>query len=110
MTVVNGQGLVGRILRVTSTTATVLLVVDADSTVGGRVGRSMKVGFLHGRGDLGQEARLDLELVDQTYVPAEGRDRGDLGQPGRRAVRLRACRSAGSTRSTPASARPPSAR
>jgi rod shape-determining protein MreC len=32
----------------------------------------MKVGFLHGRGDLGQGARLDLELVDQTYVPAEG--------------------------------------
>jgi rod shape-determining protein MreC len=72
MTVVNGQGLVGRVLRVTSTTATVLLAVDADSTVGGRVGRSMKVGFLHGRGDLGQGARLDLELVDQTYVPAEG--------------------------------------
>jgi rod shape-determining protein MreC len=72
MTVVNGQGLVGRVLRVTSTTATVLLVVDSDSTVGGRVGRSMKVGFLHGRGDLGQEGRLDLELVDQTYVPAKG--------------------------------------
>jgi rod shape-determining protein MreC len=72
MTVVNGQGLVGRVLRVTSTTATVLLIVDADSTVGGRVGQSMKVGFLHGRGDLGQEARLDLELVDQTYVPATG--------------------------------------
>ena len=71
-TVVNGQGLVGRVLRVTSTTATVLLIVDADSTVGGRVGRSMKVGFLHGRGDLGQGARLDLELVDQTYVPATG--------------------------------------
>jgi rod shape-determining protein MreC len=72
MTVVNGSGLVGRVLRVTSTTATVLLVVDADSTVGARVGRSMKVGFLHGRGDLGQAARLDLELVDQTYVPAQG--------------------------------------
>jgi rod shape-determining protein MreC len=72
MTVVNGRGLVGRVLRVTSTTATVLLVVDADSTAGGRVGRSMKVGFLHGRGDLGQGARLDLELVDQTYVPAAG--------------------------------------
>jgi rod shape-determining protein MreC len=72
MTVVSGKGLVGRILRVTSTTATVLLIVDADSTVGGRVGRSMKVGFLHGRGDLGQGARVDLELVDQTYVPAQG--------------------------------------
>ena len=32
----------------------------------------MQVGFLHGRGDLGQEARLDLELVDQTYVPGKG--------------------------------------
>ena len=72
MTVVNGDGLVGRVLRVTWTTATVLLAVDADSTVGGRVGRSMKVGFLHGRGDLGDSARLDLELVDQTYVPATG--------------------------------------
>ena len=72
MTVVNGDGLVGRVLRVTSTTATVLLAVDADSTVGGRVGRSMKVGFLHGRGDLGDGARLDLELVDQTYVPSQG--------------------------------------
>jgi rod shape-determining protein MreC len=72
MTVVSGGGLVGRVLRVTMTTATVLLAVDADSTVGGRVGRSMKVGFLHGRGDLGDTARLDLELVDQTYVPAEG--------------------------------------
>ncbi|MXG88229.1 rod shape-determining protein MreC [Nocardioides flavescens] len=72
MTVVNGQGLVGRVLRVSATTATVLLVTDADSTVGGRVGSSMKVGFLHGRGDLGDGSRLDLELVDQTYVPKAG--------------------------------------
>lgn len=72
MTVVNGQGLVGRILRVSATSATVLLVTDADSTVGGRVGSSMKVGFLHGRGDLGDGSRLDLELVDQTYVPKAG--------------------------------------
>jgi rod shape-determining protein MreC len=72
MTVVNGDGLVGRVLRVTSTTATVLLVVDPDSTVGGRVGRSMKVGFLHGRGELGSQGRLDLDLVDQTFVPEKG--------------------------------------
>ena len=73
MTVVNGDGLVGRVIRVTTTTATVLLVVDADSTVGGRVGRSMKVGFLHGRGDLGAGARGSTSsCVDQTYVPARG--------------------------------------
>src|SRR6478752_7527483 len=45
LTVVNNDGLVGRVLRVTRTTATVLLAVDADSVVGGRVGRSMEVGF-----------------------------------------------------------------
>ncbi len=69
MTVLNNDGLVGRVLRVTSTTATVLLIVDADSVVGGRVGESMEVGFLHGRGVLGNDGRLDLELVDESAVP-----------------------------------------
>jgi rod shape-determining protein MreC len=69
MTVLNNDGLVGRVLRVTSSTATVLLVVDADSVVGGRVGESMEVGFLHGRGVLGNGGRLDLELVDESEVP-----------------------------------------
>src|SRR4051812_4440095 len=71
LTVINNDGLVGRVLRVTRSTATVLLIVDSDSVVGGRVGRSMEVGFLHGRGVLGQEGRLDLELVDDTAVPAK---------------------------------------
>ena len=71
LTVVNNDGLVGRVLRVTRSTATVLLIVDADSVVGGRVGRSMEVGFLHGRGVLGGDGRLDLELVDDTAVPAK---------------------------------------
>jgi rod shape-determining protein MreC len=71
LTVVNNDGLVGRVLRVTRTTATVLLIVDSDSVVGGRVGRSMEVGFLHGRGVLGSDGRLDLDLVDDTAVPAK---------------------------------------
>lgn len=69
MTVVNNDGLVGRILRVTATTATVLLIIDADSVVGGRVGESMEIGMLHGRGVLGKEGRLDLELIDESVVP-----------------------------------------
>lgn len=69
MTVVNNDGLVGRVLRVTRTTATVLLIVDTESVVGGRVGESMEVGFLHGGGVLGHEGRLDLELVDDSVVP-----------------------------------------
>lgn len=72
LTVVNNDGLVGRVLRVTRTTATVLLIVDADSVVGARVGRSMQVGLLKGSGVLGSDGRLDLELVDQTAVPSKG--------------------------------------
>jgi rod shape-determining protein MreC len=70
-TVVNDDGLVGRVLRTTSTTATVLLVIDTGSVVGGRVGESMQMGFLRGRGDLGAEGELELELVDQAEVPAK---------------------------------------
>ncbi|MFB9313508.1 rod shape-determining protein MreC [Nocardioides plantarum] len=69
LTVVNDDGLVGRVLRVTDTTATVLLIVDPDSTVGGRLAESMEIGFLKGRGVMGRTARLDLELVDETVVP-----------------------------------------
>ena len=72
LTVVNADGLVGRVLRVTRTTATVLLIVDSDSVVGGRGGRSMEVGFVTGRGVLGGDGRLDLELVDDTAIPAKG--------------------------------------
>lgn len=72
LTVVNNDGLVGRVLRVTRSTATVLLIVDAESVVGGRVGKSMEVGFLHGRGVLGNDGRLDLELIDDSVVPAKG--------------------------------------
>ncbi|GAA1476211.1 rod shape-determining protein MreC [Nocardioides aestuarii] len=70
-TVLNADGLVGRVLRTTRTTATVLLVIDTGSVVGGRVGESMEMGFLRGRGDLGAEGKLDLELVDQAEVPAK---------------------------------------
>jgi rod shape-determining protein MreC len=72
MTVLAAQGLVGRVLRVTSATATVLLISDADSVVGGRVGTSMEVGFVHGGGVLGRDGRLDLELLDQHEVPTIG--------------------------------------
>jgi len=71
-TVLNDDGLVGRVLRVTPTTATVLLIVDTESVVGGRVGTNMKVGFLRGQGGLGDHGSLDLELVDQSEAPTRG--------------------------------------
>lgn len=72
LTVINNDGLVGRVLRVTRTTATVLLVIDPGSVVGGRIGSSMEIGFLHGRGALGDDARLDLQLLDEAVVPGRG--------------------------------------
>ena len=69
MTVVNNDGLVGRVLRVTRSTATVLLALDVDSTVGGRVGDSMEIGFVTGSGSLAGGGTLDLRLVDDSVVP-----------------------------------------
>jgi rod shape-determining protein MreC len=68
LTVLNNDGLVGRVLRADRYTATVLLLIDQESVVGGRLGKSMEVGFLRGRGQVGRDARLDLELVDPSAV------------------------------------------
>ena len=64
LTVLNNDGLVGRVLRADRSTATVLLLVDRESVVGGRLGSSMEVGFLRGRGQVGDRATLELDLVD----------------------------------------------
>ena len=49
--VVNGQGLVGRVIRVGPATSVVALLVDATATVGARIENSGEVGFLNGTGD-----------------------------------------------------------
>ncbi len=72
MTVLNNDGLVGRVLRADRTTATVLLAVDRESVVGGRLGSSMEIGFVRGGGQMGDRARLDLELVDNSVTPGRG--------------------------------------
>ena len=69
-TVLNNDGLVGRVVSASSTTATVLLILDAQSTVGGRIGSNLEVGFLSGQGRLGNDANLVLDLVDNSLVPA----------------------------------------
>jgi rod shape-determining protein MreC len=69
-TVVNADGLVGRVIRASRSTATVLLIVDSDSVVGGRLGSTLKIGFIKGRGAMGGKARLDLDLVDDAATPA----------------------------------------
>jgi rod shape-determining protein MreC len=72
MTVLNGDGLVGRVLEVSSHTATVLLVVDAGSVVGGRVGNNMENGFVAGQGGFADGDPLELRLLDNTVVPEKG--------------------------------------
>ncbi len=72
MTVLNHDGLVGRVIAATSSSATVLLLADQDSVVGARLGSNAEVGMLRGRGGIDGGARLDLALVDDTETPAEG--------------------------------------
>lgn len=72
MTVVAAEGLVGRVIKVTGSTATVLLIADAGSTVGGRIGRTMDLGFVRGGGGWSTQSPLSLELVDSGATPARG--------------------------------------
>lgn len=72
MTVLNADGLVGRVIAATRSTASVLLVIDPDSVVGGRLGKSMELGFINGEGDIGDQGRLRMELVDRVTTPAPG--------------------------------------
>ncbi|MFH0518198.1 rod shape-determining protein MreC [Streptomyces sp. M41] len=51
MTVLNGDGLVGRVTTVGPNTATVLLASDPDFTVGTRMESSDELGFASGQGD-----------------------------------------------------------
>lgn len=80
-TVINGQGLVGRIKRTGTYTSTVLLLADPGFGVGFRLQRSGALGFLDGAGlgamkykVIGQVARVDpgdiaVTSGESTFVP-----------------------------------------
>ncbi|MEU6853733.1 rod shape-determining protein MreC [Actinacidiphila alni] len=57
-TVINGDGLVGRVTTVGPSTSTVLLANDPDFTVGTRLEKSMELGFATGQGN--QPMRVQL--------------------------------------------------
>lgn len=70
MTVLNGDGLVGRVTTVGPGTATVLLASDPNFTVGTRIEGSDELGFATGRGD----NSLDVQLLNhRTKVQAGDR-------------------------------------
>ncbi|TJZ55810.1 rod shape-determining protein MreC [Streptomyces piniterrae] len=58
MTVLNGDGLVGRVTTVGANTATVLLANDPDFTVGTRMEKTNEIGFGNGQG--GRSLRVEL--------------------------------------------------
>lgn len=61
MSVINGDGLVGRVQSVRSNTATVVLIVDATVSVGARVAGSGEVGILSGTG---QQESMEFQMLD----------------------------------------------
>lgn len=61
MTVINQDGLVGRIESVARNTATVVLIVDASTAIGARIAQTEEVGILTG---VGRQDSLDFQLLD----------------------------------------------
>ena len=61
MTVLNGEGLIGRTSAVTKTSSTVILVIDKSSRVGARISGRGELGFASGQ-DLPNE--IEFELFD----------------------------------------------
>lgn len=61
MTVINGEGLVGRVVEVNPFTSTIVLIVDASTSVGARVAGSDEIGILSGTGT---QDSLEYQLLD----------------------------------------------
>ncbi|MEV0265262.1 rod shape-determining protein MreC [Streptomyces sp. NPDC050617] len=68
MTVINGDGLVGRVTTVSATTATVLLAGDPKFTVGTRMEKTGEIGFAGGQG----EGALKVELLNGKAAVKKG--------------------------------------
>jgi rod shape-determining protein MreC len=76
-TVLNGDGLVGRVIAVGPGTATILLLTDPEFGVGSRLAQSRETGFLQGNG----REPLGLELYNPQAVVDEGNVVVTLGSP-----------------------------
>lgn len=102
MTIVNGDGLIGRVATVGSTTSTVLLATDATSAVGARLEGSDEIGVVNGRGRTPDgSGLLHLELLDPA-APLEPGERivtfgSQGGQPYAPGVPIGTVRSVAST-------------
>ncbi len=78
MSVMNGDGLVGKVIAVGPTTATVQLATDDDSVIGARLVSSGNAGALEGTG---QPNESILRLLDPTAPISEGDQLVTFGSP-----------------------------
>jgi rod shape-determining protein MreC len=83
MTVLTGDGLVGRVTRVGPSTSTVLLATDAASSVGGRLESSNEIGIVQGAGRRSGKA-LKFQLLDSTAPIRPGQRIVSFGSQGDR--------------------------
>jgi rod shape-determining protein MreC len=79
LTVINGDGLVGRVKSVGRDTATVLLAIDPISTVYVRLEGSLRVGALTGQG----QGELDFQLRDANAKVKKGERLVTFGSQGK---------------------------
>ncbi|WP_046469527.1 rod shape-determining protein MreC [Allosalinactinospora lopnorensis] len=83
MTVVNGDGLVGRVLRVGTKTATVLLLTDGASSVGARLEGASEMGIAHGTArSLDESSSIRFELLDADASVSSGERLVTMGSHG----------------------------
>jgi rod shape-determining protein MreC len=83
MTVLSGDGLVGRVTRVGPSTSTVMLATDAASSIGGRLEGSEEIGVVQGTGRRGGSA-LKFQLLDSTALMEPGQRIVSFGSEGDR--------------------------
>ena len=84
-TVLNGTGLVGRVVSVGSTVSTVLLTTDASSVVGARMAGSGQIGSITGTGKgLSGSDLLRLQLFDANAILQPGEQVVTFGSVGGR--------------------------
>lgn len=84
-TVINGDGLVGTVVSVTSSTAAVQLLTDAGTTVGVRTTSDGQIGALSGSADtLSGSAPLKLTLFDASATLKVGQELVTFGSVGGR--------------------------
>ncbi len=70
LTVLNGDGLIGRVVHASSRTATVVLLSDPASAAGARLEGGQEIGVVHGVGENGRLLRF--QLLDSTAPMTRG--------------------------------------